>query len=147
MCVDSRAINKTTVKYRFPIPRLDNLLNFMSGSIIFSKIDLKSGYHQICFREGTSGKQGLKLKMGSMNGWSCHSGYPMPLAHLWESWLKFYNLIWKKLWSYILKTSSSTITLGTNIWATCGAYIVPYKKRSSMLTQKNVLSSQITLHS
>ncbi|GKC50006.1 putative reverse transcriptase domain-containing protein [Tanacetum coccineum] len=51
MCIDYRKLNKLTVKNRYPLPRIDDLFDQLQGSSVYSKIDMRSGYHQLCIRE------------------------------------------------------------------------------------------------
>ncbi|GJR41754.1 putative reverse transcriptase domain-containing protein [Tanacetum coccineum] len=64
MCIDYLELNKLTVKNRYPLPRIDDLFDQLQGSSVYSKIDLRSGYHQLRVREEDIPKTAFRTRYG-----------------------------------------------------------------------------------
>ncbi|KAI3715505.1 hypothetical protein L6452_22489 [Arctium lappa] len=64
MCIDYRELNKATVKNRYPLPRIDDLFDQLQGAGCFSKIDLRSGYHQVKVSEENVPKTAFRTRYG-----------------------------------------------------------------------------------
>ncbi|GJY35396.1 putative reverse transcriptase domain-containing protein [Tanacetum coccineum] len=64
MCIDYQELNKLTVKNRYPLPRIDDLFDQLQGSSVYSKIDLRSGYHQLRVRDEDIPKTAFRKRYG-----------------------------------------------------------------------------------
>ena len=64
MCINYRMLNSVTMKNKYPLPRIDDLFDQLRGASVFSKIDLRSGYHQLRIREQDVAKTAFRSRYG-----------------------------------------------------------------------------------
>ena len=64
LCIDYRQLNKVTIKNRYPLPRIDDLLDQLQGASVLSKIDLRSRYHQLMIKKMDIPKMAFRTRYG-----------------------------------------------------------------------------------
>nr|GEW34475.1 reverse transcriptase domain-containing protein [Tanacetum cinerariifolium] len=89
MCIDYRELNKLTVKNRYPLPKIDDLFNQLHGSSVYSKIDLRSGYHQLRVRDEDIPKTALRTRALVM---TLHQKLPLQILETQTETIKEENI-------------------------------------------------------
>jgi hypothetical protein len=80
MCVDYRSLNEVTIKNKYPLPRIEDMFDQMKGASVFSKINLRSGYHQLKIQESNTPKTALLRAsvFSSSLGWAPSNAPSVP---------------------------------------------------------------------
>ena len=100
MCIDYRNLNAVTIKNKYPLPRIDDLLDQLRGAKYFSKIELKSGYHQMKIRESDIPKIAFVTRYGQFEFTVVSFGLKNAPAYFMNMMNKHYNTTY--LWRHFL---------------------------------------------
>ena len=106
MCADYRQLNDVTIKNKYPLPRIDDLFDQLSGAKVFSKIDLRTGYHQLKIKKEDIPKTAFTTRYDLYEYTIMSFGSPTPLPSSCIWWIRCLWISWTNLWWCSSMTSS-----------------------------------------
>ncbi|GJT18963.1 putative reverse transcriptase domain-containing protein [Tanacetum coccineum] len=146
MCIDYRELNKLTVKNRYPLPRIDDLFDQLQGSSVYSKINLRSGYHQLRVREEDIPKTACWTALMGHYGISVNA-FEKEEAAFQLTKQKLCNIpilaLPKGLENFIVYCDASNKGLGAVLMQ--NEKVIPYASRQLKIHEKNYTTHDLEL--